>query len=345
MDKVLNFKISPKDSRDYITKPPKINESITTVDLSSNCTSVKDQGSVGSCTAFSSVAMMEYVYKKNGISIPDDLLSELFLYYNTRVLIENTSAYSDSGAFLRDTLKAMVKYGICLEKTFPYSSNYSLKPNQTSYNEGLNYQVVKYANIPTSNPRTALNDLKALLQSGNVFIGGVYCYQNFFDGVNGNIPLPKGRIIGGHAICFVGYDDKKSVFKFKNSWGKGWGDKGYGYLPYQYLISGNMTDLWTVYGEEYNNKLIGSSGSVIPPSLRISAITGRMNTIMTTISQLDDNTGLPCALTQKVIDKLKEDMSNDENNFLLLPKDIREISSLIDRLVSNVKLTHKNLLT
>lgn len=327
-NKNLNFKISPKDQRDYVVKPLKLDNNVKIVDLSPNCTPVKDQGMIGSCTAFASVALMEYVYKKNGIVIPDDLLSELFLYYNTRVLIENVPATNDSGAYLRDTLKSMIKYGVCLEKSFPYSSKYALKPLNTAYTEGLKYQVVKYANIPTINPQTALSDLKALLQSGYSFIGGIYCYENFFQGVNGYIPPPSGKIIGGHAVCFVGYDDTKQVFKFKNSWGRKWGDNGYGYLPYRYLLTNNMVDLWTVYGEEYNDKYIGSVGSIIPPNLRKDSINDKIKMIMSTMTK---------EINKETIDKLKEDINKDENNFLLFSKDVQHMNILIQNLETSLK--------
>lgn len=342
MNKILNFKSSPKDERDYIAKPSTIKLNATN-DLSSFCTSVKDQESLGSCTAFSCVAMIEYFLKKNGIIINDDLLSELFLYYNTRVLIENESPSSDCGAYLRDVLKAMNRYGVCLEKSFPYGSNCALVPNKSCYTEGSKYQVVKYANIPTRNVNTALNDLKALIQSGNTFVGGIMCYSNFFNDTKGTIPLPTGTIIGGHAVLFVGYDDTKRVFKFKNSWGKNWGDKGYGYLPYTYLLNGSLVDLWTIYGQEYNDKVVGSAGSVIPPSLRLQANKDMLNYVMSAISEYDDDSGSPSILIQNKMKNLRDRIKINENNFLLTSSDILEFLTLVDRLENTLKFTAKNL--
>ena len=51
------------------------------------------------------------------------------------------------------------------------------------------------------------------------------------------IPLPKPgeEMQGGHAILCVGYDNAKRVFIIRNSWGTSWGDKGYAYLPYDFM--------------------------------------------------------------------------------------------------------------
>jgi len=255
----LNHKPSPPDHRDHTVKVIKIPK-IERYDLSQFCTSIKNQGNIGSCTSFAGVGLMEYFYKKNLGGKIDDVFSEKFLYYTTRVNIEQNLPSEDSGTFLRDTLKSMVQFGVCLEKTFPYikpgqsTCDYTEKPEQNAYDEALNYQVTKYARIPETDKNQCLQDLKTLLLNGSIFMGGFVCYENMYDGKDGNIPLPKGNITGGHAVLFVGYDDTKQLFKFKNSWGSLWGDKGYGYLPYQFVLTGNLSDMWTVYQEEFENK-------------------------------------------------------------------------------------------
>jgi hypothetical protein len=47
--------------------------------------------------------------------------SKLFLYYNTRILMGTVNV--DSGAYLRDVLKAAQKYGICNETLWQYDLN------------------------------------------------------------------------------------------------------------------------------------------------------------------------------------------------------------------------------
>jgi hypothetical protein len=342
----LNCKQSPKDARDFIAKPAVSKGALaTSVDLSSNCTSVKDQGSLGSCTAFACVGMMEYFLKKNGIVVKDDLLSELFLYYNTRVLVEGGAASDDSGGYLRDVLMAMNKYGVCVESVCPYvTAKYAQKPATSAYKDGLNYQVVKYAAIPTSNTKLALTDLKTLLANGQVFVGGVVCYSNFLSGNGkGVIPPPSGTVIGGHAVLFVGYDDTKQWFKFKNSWSTRWGDKGYGYLPYTYLTTNNLFDLWTIFGQEYANKMVDNNGSVIPPTVRQQQVCDRMGAILTRLSGQDAASSLPLACVPSAVTVLKTEITTDPNNALLTASDIAELLALVDRVAQSVKFTQTKL--
>jgi len=274
MQHKLNFRPSPPDSRDF-TLELKAATTAPNVDLSNQCTSVKDQGSVGSCTAHAAVAMYEHIYRNGTTDKTQDVFSEKFTYYVTRVDVAKWPADDDSGAYVRDALKSLTKFGTCKESSFPYvktgqtSSSYAEKPPAAAYTEALKFQGLTYVNIALGSTltsrQTALDTLKNILSGGNTFIGGFTCYDNLYDGTGGNVlnPTDRSRIIGGHAVCFVGYDDVKQVFKFKNSWGARWGDAGYGYLPYQYLLKGDLTDLWSLITVENNNVSVG----VIKPTV------------------------------------------------------------------------------
>jgi len=63
---------------------------------------------------------------------------------------------------------------------------------------------------------------------------------------DGKVPMPRKNEeeLGGHAVCVCGYNDKTGLFKFKNSWGKAWGDGGYGYLKYDY-VGRYCLDAWS----------------------------------------------------------------------------------------------------
>jgi C1A family cysteine protease len=61
------------------------------------------------------------------------------------------------------------------------------------------------------------------------------------------MPKHSESVLGGHAVVCCGYDDSKQVFICRNSWGKNWGDSGYFYMPYQYLLARNLSsDFWAI---------------------------------------------------------------------------------------------------
>ena len=56
---------------------------------------------------------------------------------------------------------------------------------------------------------------------------------------------------GGQAVVAVGYDDthlstSRGALLIRSSWGRGWGDEGYGWLPYAYVEEQLAVDFWTV---------------------------------------------------------------------------------------------------
>jgi len=62
------------------------------------------------------------------------------------------------------------------------------------------------------------------------------------------MPEPDERLIGGHAVMVVGYDEKQERFIVRNSWGPRWGLRGYFLLPYEFVLSEKRYawDFWTI---------------------------------------------------------------------------------------------------
>ena len=83
----------------------------TNVDLSSYCSPIEDQESIGSCTAQAGVGLIEY-YEKRAFGQHLNA-SRLFLYKATRNLLGWTG---DTGAYLRTTMQPMRVFGVPPEK-------------------------------------------------------------------------------------------------------------------------------------------------------------------------------------------------------------------------------------
>ena len=94
--------------------------------------------------------------------------------------------------------------------------------------------------------------MRACLADGFPFVFCFSVYESFVTQAvarSGTVPVPKvnEKLLGGHAVCAVGYDQKSRRFTLRNSWGTQWGRKGYFTMPYAYLANRNLSDdFWTV---------------------------------------------------------------------------------------------------
>lgn len=213
------------------------------VDLRKYMTAVENQGQIGSCTANAAAGAYEYLLnRKQGVSDYD--VSRLFLYYNIRVIRHTEN--QDSGGAIQDIVTSLKNDGICSENTWPYVENkFKQKPNQQAYEEAKSNKISKFECIPRE-----LNAWKSALAQGNPIIFGLLIFPSFQTPRNGRIPMPGNeKADGGHAMCCVGYSDPDRVFIVRNSWGHQWGDGGYCYIPYDYMMSSkyNSGDGWVIY--------------------------------------------------------------------------------------------------
>ena len=217
--------------------PPKI-------DLRNGCPAVYNQGQLGSCTANAIAGAFEFELLKQ--KAPDFMPSRLFIYYNERA-IENTVS-TDSGAQIRDGMKSVGTQGVCPESMWPYNINeFTQKPHSDCYTDALKHLVTSYHRITVD-----LAQMKSCLAEGYPFVFGFTVYESF-EGPQiektGIMPMPAKteKVVGGHAVMAVGYDDEQQMVIVRNSWGGDWGQKGYFMMPYAYISDTQYTDdFWTI---------------------------------------------------------------------------------------------------
>lgn len=245
-------------------KSAKVSLPVTT-DLREWCSPVEDQGSIGSCTANAAVGMVEYFERKSFGKHIDG--SRLFLYKVTRALLHSTG---DTGAFLRTTMGALVLFGIPPEEYWPYVvDDYEKEPSGFCYAFAQNYQAISYYRLdpPGTSATVLLNQIKTNLAAGLPSMFGFTVYNSYTQSeTTGKIPYPTTgeKIVGGHAIVAVGYDDNIKIknansdgmettgaFLIRNSWGNGWGMAGYGWLPYEFVMKGLAADWWSLMKQEW----------------------------------------------------------------------------------------------
>ena len=238
------------DERDYIfqatiVEPTKLPSSI---DLRPECPPVYNQGQLGSCTANALSGAFDFDRKKEGKDFMSP--SRLFIYWNERDMEGTVS--SDAGAMIRDGVKVLLKIGTPPETDWPYDiGNFTVKPSAHAFNDAEKNLALQYQRIlrPANDPS---HDMLVCLASGYPFVSGITVYESFESeeaattGVI-SIPAKSERILGGHAIVVVGFDMDKQLFICRNSWGDGWGDHGYFYLPFAYLEDTSLSsDQWLI---------------------------------------------------------------------------------------------------
>lgn len=223
---------------------------------------VEDQGEVGSCTAQAIVGLVEYLMAEGGIK-PQDM-SRMFLYKVTRNLLGWTG---DTGAYIRSTIKAMALFGTPPEHEWPYDANLlDAEPDAYHYSFAQNFRALTYARVDRpDDPSDTLGMLQRTLYDGFPVAFGLPVYSSI-DSLHQNddvVPFPtrSDRQLGGHAVLAVGYDDRKEdpttgekgAVIFRNSWSGTWGEAGYAYLPYTYVLEGLARDFWTIFNREWTD--------------------------------------------------------------------------------------------
>src|SRR4051812_12122941 len=213
------------------------------VDLRRQCPPVYDQLHLNSCSANAIAAAMRYdELKAERADEPDP--SRLFIYYNERVLAGVTR--TNSPVSLRDGYRTVTKVGSCPERMWPYRPRrFRCEPTPACFHAARRHRALAYYRI-----RRSIAQLRACLAQRFPFVMAMAVHQSMGGRQvrrTGLVPLPgrHDRLRGGHAVLAVGYDHRRRLMVFRNSWGRAWGDGGYGYLPYAFFASPDLTwDFW-----------------------------------------------------------------------------------------------------
>jgi C1A family cysteine protease len=193
--------------------------------------------------ANASTSAREFAEVKHGRPLVQ--LSRRWVYDKGRIL-EGTPLLEDSGMVVRDAMKVLAKDGCPSEVSYPYSMQLSdAGPPASLDSEASQHRIATYYKCPS------LMTIKASISQGYPVVGGFEVPPGMMDelcALSGAVPLfgPGEAPEGGHSVLFVGYDDDVRRLCFMNSWGEGWGDKGFGYLPYSYVTEGLADDFWTI---------------------------------------------------------------------------------------------------
>jgi C1A family cysteine protease len=176
-------------------------------------------------------------------------------------------------------MAAMTLFGAPPEKYWPYTTakpgsvapptaDFDMEPPAFCYAFAQNYQSIDYFRLDAPGVTAAdlLQTIKTYLAGSMPSMFGFTVYSSYQSSeTTGHLPFPcpTESAVGGHAVVAVGYDDAMKInnpscgkettgaLLIRNSWGTGWGEQGYGWLPYEYVLRGQADDWWTLFRKEY----------------------------------------------------------------------------------------------
>lgn len=224
-----------KDATELFAIAPQL--SIGDVDLRKYCTE-SNQYNLSSCVGNATADSIEILNAIAGL--PSVQLSRLFVYNMARVLTGDLD--KDAGTYIRSAFEALNKFGICLEKTWPYLVRLVFtNPSLRAQKQAGRHKIHSYYRIKSTGDQR-VKDIITALRAHKPVVFGTLIDNAFSSAGEAALSPPTGATRGGHAMIVVGY--VKGVFIIKNSWGQGWGVGGFCFMKPEYLKWDNTSDLW-----------------------------------------------------------------------------------------------------
>lgn len=207
------------------------------VNLRHPAIAARDQDGTEACVGFAWAQGLELAYAERGMLTGD--LSPSWIYFLGRA--SRGRAGLDAGMQLRDAAKAVVRFGCASEESCPFlPRKINLSPTWTAYRNAYDRKGVKgYYRIEAGDTEA----VRIALAAGRPVVGGFQVDQSFVNFRGGNVfGQCRGEILGGHAVCLLGYDAQS--FTLINSWTERWGDGGYARVSPAFVEHG--ADLWAI---------------------------------------------------------------------------------------------------
>ncbi len=246
------------------------------VDLRRWAGPVRFQGGFNTCAVHVVAGLLAYFEKKAHGN--DVAASRLFLYKVAKNFLQSDS---DAGVYIRQVMGVLKLVGVPPERYWPYPDPGTMTQPRTSdplleaepsafcYAIAADYRAITYYRLDEAEQKPAdlLHLAKAHLAAQVPFAFGFPLYHSVLDAQStGRIPYPATEEpnLANHAVVAIGYDDALEVgdgaegaaktrgaLLIQNSWSDQWGEKGFGWLPYEFVLQGHTRDFWTLLRNEW----------------------------------------------------------------------------------------------
>lgn len=207
---------------------------------------IRNQGQLGSCSAFASTNFRSGLLVQAGNPYQD--FSALANYYQERVI--NGTVSTDSGATMQEAIQVLEQSGVMPDADWNYA-NYLADWKLSPPSDWIAALRLNPSNVYEIQQATVLADTLDALSNGDPVVFGFVVFPDLESAQvadNGLLPMPiipTGQSpffgnIGGHMVVAIGYDQATSQILCLNQWGAGWGIKspsdlmGCFWMPYAY---------------------------------------------------------------------------------------------------------------
>jgi C1A family cysteine protease len=196
-----------------------------------------DQGGAGTCVACASAYYDKSFQERRehawDLAPTSHRFSPLFVYS------QRADHSGDHGMTIREAMRIVNEEGVCTLADMPYVEDaIDTPPTEAQLLAARPFRSKSFARI------TSIAEAEHYLAE-NCFVAGLLVHESFMEAPGGRVPMPKrgDPYAGGHALCVVGFDRRRQVFAFVNSWGPGWGQGGFGTIGYDVFLA-LLMDAW-----------------------------------------------------------------------------------------------------
>lgn len=251
-DHLTTLEPSPLDDRDWIYDRLLSNTPLpNTFNYLDILLPVRNQGSRGTCAAFTAACIKEVQEKKENV--------EFSGYFSPESIYFHRENKPSTGMYSRDLMRILSVYGAAREGFLPYSNTEPKSLNRRTVEDAFNFRISGYARVNSIEAaKSAIINNGPLLAAFPYYINGTNQFWRI-----------GGKLNGGHAVAVVGWDN--TGFLLRNSYGSTWNGNGYIVWPYQDFSS--AWELWsTVDATTILPTTIPSTPTPVPTPIRVLPI-------------------------------------------------------------------------